>query len=521
MGKTTVHLLFLLLQTEVEWIMRSFVAFLLVCVVAAVSAADFPGSFTGVVGNNTVAFSDTPFITPAGLEGPVTVSFTTVISDEVQICFSPLSPFVGANLQDVCNPMQYGASTNKSDADVELKFTRKSFSAFSSAKRLSSRFEKASRAVQADDVTTTVNLVPGTAYYLTIASKSKTAQLVTVDYDGEVCPNGRFGPGCVKEPENPFDGVNSVNLTVAAGAWVYVKPAVAASWGGVTWKAEQTDDGDEAGVFQLFAGAGYLPDRDNHVDAYDDDDGNTKKLSLHQPYGPTWYVGLFNSGVDAHNVTLSQNVTACDSPMWDYNCQRSVENITAVSAANLTSVVKNKAPSKVDDENMDYFMIVDTHCCGTPANATHIRVSAAPQGNGDGPTLLARQGAPPTKSFYNYNSTGDYVNQLILPIIPRPPAAKEAKATEFNPYAWYVAVSGDEDYVFWAGGNCAGNCSNRLTERALVTESSATRSRSTACRPTRRTLSDAARATRAPTRTTTAPTATDPATLRSRRSTSS
>lgn len=433
--------------------------FLVLCVVGAAFAADFTGSFSGVVGNNTFAFSNGTFTTPATLKGAVTVSVSTVLSSDVQVCFQPVSPAVGADLAHVCNPKTFGAAVNSTgEKDLELKFTRKSFSAFSSTKRMSNRFAHSARAVQDDEVTTQVMLAPSTAYYVTVAAPdADDADLVTVEFTGATCNQNKMGPNCVNAPENIFNGPNDMQtVPVPAGDYVYVAPAIAQTWGGVSWNVKQADGSDETDVVQIFAGAGFLPDKDNYADAFvDDEDGTT--LSLHNPYGPTWYVALFNSGADDHVVNVTQTASVCESPMYDFNCTRNVNDIGALNAGNITAVFKEDAPDDDDDENIAYYKIVNTHCCGVPADATYVRVSVAPQGSGDGPTLYARQGYPPSKSFYDFNATGEYVNQLILPIIPK--AAVEA-AGDFNPYAWYVAVEGDENYAIWVGGNCAGNCSD-------------------------------------------------------------
>lgn len=433
-------------------------AVLLLCLASLVVADDFTGKMFGVVGDSYLTVGDETVDTPANLKGPVTVTIQTDLDYEVQVCFSTEGPVAGESLEYACDPNLFASFTNSSGVDsYEAKFTRKSFSAFSNTKRMSKRFAEA---VSADDDGSTFNLnfAPSTSYYVTFYSpEAPELQQISVSWTGAQCDEvDQVGPDCVPEPEDPFADGDSVEVSVEANSYLWVKPTIGANWGDVSWSMFQVDDSDGTQM-EIYAGANFLPTADVNSPAYTSDDDDVTTLTILNPAGPVWYVALYNPDDAPHHVNVTQSFHNCESPMFGFNCSQNVNDITKLSMTNTTGVFEFDAPEDdEEDGGMDLFQIYNTHVLDNENfTVTHFRVSVAPQGNGDGLSLYARAGAVPTTSFYDFKASGDYVNQLILPILPKP---DEDAASDFQSYEWIVGVQGDLDYAIWVGGNCANNC---------------------------------------------------------------
>jgi len=402
----------------------------------------------------------------------VSITIGTVLKNPIELCFNPGVGAYGEDLESVCEDGLYVKWTNSSgNADFEMKFTRKSFSAFSSTKRTAGRFQ-AARSVLADDDAQTVNLAPGTTYVVTAVSpKSDHTDMIQLNMTGSTCGQNRMGPGCPQVSPLEFDDgdaldddaqVQTGNFSVAAPknglVYTYYSVDTQESWGAVTFYVTQVDEeADEDNVVDVFASPSAPPTEDVNADVDTDTDGDTQIITIYNPYPSTWYLGLKNNGESAHTVNITQVTYVCDTKSFGFNCSLLVkENITEVSATELEPLEMD-APE--DDEDMHFFKVTNTHSgLVESANGTFIRVSATPQKSGDGPTLYARAGALPSKALHDAKAGDEYVNQLVLPVLPK---GDGKQTTKYTPWAWYVAVSGDSKYYIWSGRNCAHNCSNQ------------------------------------------------------------
>lgn len=429
----------------------------LIVAVASVAADDqfWTASVTATVTNGTYnSFPTAAFVTDDNLSGfaTVTLSNTSFISQPITVCFSVL-PVFGSNLANICPSGGLVTIQNNtaSAAQLEVKFARKSFSAFSSTKRLSGRF---ARAVAADATDLSVTLLPGQAYFVSVTTGT-VAQTFTLNLSGLVCAAGSAGNPCqvvtpVTVAATPT--TNTVNAPAQGVQYFMVNPAdFNATAGSVTFTlgaAATLAAAAAPGGLTLQAQVGAPPTTSSFVGTI----GTGQSITIENPSGLVLplYVGVFNSNAAATAATLTSSVKTCADGQYGANCV--AFSSTLISGA-LNSVVRTG--SKVSGNNPLVYYQLDGTTIPPTADVVRVSVSSSTQTKSN--TIYAKFGSPPSVSSYDYVASNGYVNQLVLPNAT--PALKGAQA-DFNTTNWYIAVNAANDFALWSGNNCAGACNN-------------------------------------------------------------
>jgi len=396
--------------------------------------------------NGTYLSSKAAFTVDDHFNGIATVTLTSQISVPVVVCFST-TPIYSTNLTAACPSGGLATFANNTAAQLEVKFARKSFSAFSSTKRLSGRFAQAVE----DTPAPTVTLLPGTAYFLAITSGS-IQQTVSLNLTGPLCATGT-GPSCIEPP--PVTVAAPVAFNASASGFTYFQvdtTAFNASVGSVTFSITMPGPAQASvpNTLSLSAQIGTVPTTSSSAPVV----GSGSTIQIENPSafaGSSLYVGVLNSAAAVVNgLSLSATTTVCPDGSYGIGCKPF--SAALLSAALGSTFIDTTKAS--DQTNPLVFYQLDP--ATVPATANAVRVSVSSKNSLTSDSVFAKFGAPPSVTDYTYRSQGAYVNQLILPVNTAPAAL--AAGITYNA-TWYIAVNATGDYVLWSGNNCANGCS--------------------------------------------------------------
>jgi hypothetical protein len=386
---------------------------------------------------------------PAGLAGPVGVSVVSGLASNTTVCFSA-QPIYSTDLVASC-PSGALLTFYNTTVATEVRFARKSFSAFSSTKRLSSRFASA----VADASVQYVALQPSVNYYVYFSALAQVNTTLVLDVQGSVCPAGQIGTPCQAPAALDVETPATQDVPASSSIYFAVDPSLYNSTvGSVTFSVSVQAPAAPAAAaakvlattdssLTLSAQVGSLPTSTSQASII----GGGSSITVENPGSlpNTLYIGVANAATTTTTAVLLATPKVCADNQAGASCQTIGFLSGALNSPTVTGS-KSSDASALTVYQIDYTSI--------PATAQVVRASVSSKTQTIADTVYARLGAPPTLTAYDYRVGGGYVNQLVLPNYNPPNPA----AATYNVTAWYIGIQASQDYSVWAGNNCANSC---------------------------------------------------------------